>query len=262
MNRRNFVTTTGLAGVAPALASVPGYKSADAEYYELRHYHYATRVSAHRQRVTDYLQNAAIPAWNRHGINNVGVFNVVFGPNSPSLYVLLPHPNLESVATLRSRLSSDEQFQQAGASFLNAGLSNPAFIRIESSLMKAFDGMPALAVPPGAASNAPRIFELRIYESHSEPKAIRKVEMFNKGEIDIFLKTGLTPVFFGESIIGAQLPNLTYMLTFKDMNDRSESWNRFRVHPDWKTMSADPYYADTVSNITSIILSPAAFSQV
>ena len=105
-------------------------------------------------------------------------------------------------------------------------------------------------------------FELRIYQSHSEPKAIRKVEMFNKGEIDIFLETGLTPVFFGEAVIGSQLPNLTYMLTFSNMQDRETSWEAFRNHPDWHTMSADPYYADTVSNITSIILRPESFSQV
>jgi len=262
MNRRNFVATAGLAGVAPAASLAGSSKADNHQYFELRHYHYPTRLAAHRERVTDYLRDAAIPAWNRLGIEHVGVFTVVYGPNAPSLYVLLPHPNLESVATLRSRMAADETYQQAGASFLNAELSDPAFLRIESSLMKAFDGMPSLAVPPGAANNDPRIFELRIYESHSEPKAIRKVEMFDKGEIDIFLKTGLTPVFFGEAMIGSLLPNLTYMLTFKDLNDRDASWRKFIDHPDWKAMSSDPYYADTVSNITSIILRPSPISQV
>lgn len=264
MNRRNFVTTAGMAGVAPVLAtaSTSQAPSANAQYFELRHYSYATRSSAHRQKVSDYLKDAAIPAWNRHGIEDVGVFSVVYGPNAPSLYVLLPHPNLDSVASLRARLAADEAFQKAGASFLDAELMNPAFVRVESSLMKAFEGMPRIAVPSGAATNEARIFELRIYESHSEPSAIRKVEMFNKGEIDIFHKTGLTPVFFGESIIGSLLPNLTYMLTFKDLNDRDESWGKFIQHPDWKKMSSDPYYADTVSNITSIILRPMPFSQI
>ena len=262
MNRRNFVATAGLTGIAPVAAVASANKAANQQYYELRHYQYATRSAAHRNRLNTYLKDVAIPAWNRHGLTNVGVFNVMYGPNAPSLYVLLSHPDMASVGTLRARLADDATYQQDGAAFLEASLDNPGYVRVESSLMRAFSGMPELAVPAGAAAGEARIFELRIYESHSERAAIRKVEMFNKGEIDIFLATGLTPVFFGEAIVGTLLPNLTYMLTFKDMNDRDESWSKFRVHPDWKTMSSDPYYKDTVSNITSMILSPAPYSQV
>ena len=92
---------------------------------------------------------------------------------------------------------------------------------------------------------------------------LRKVEMFNEGgEIAIFKKTGLTPVLFGETIIGPNLPNLNYMLAFKDMADRDQKWQVFRDDPDWKKLSGDPTYRDTVSNITDIILRPAAYSQI
>ena len=160
MNRRHFVTTAGLAGVAPALTTSAGKISQkdSHQYFELRHYHLATRHSSHKQRLADYLKDAAIPAWNRHGIKHIGVFSVIFGPNSPSLYVLLPHPNLESVSTLRSRLQSDDAYQKAGAPFLHSELVDPAFLLMESSLMKGFDGMPHIAVPPGAATNQARIF--------------------------------------------------------------------------------------------------------
>ncbi len=259
MKRRDFVAAAGLAPAA-SLSAWGGERKP--QYFELRHYKVATRSGAHRNRVADFLGQAAIPAWNRHGIEHVGAFNVVYGPNAPSIYVLLPHPTLESVATLRDRLAQDEQYQRDGEAFLAASLDNPAFARVESSLMKAFSGMPAVAVPERAANNDPRIFELRIYESHSDHAAMRKIEMFNKGEIDIFHDTGLTPVFFGESIVGPLLPNLTYLLIFDDFEDREASWAAFRDHPDWKTMSSDPYYADTVSNITSIILRPLPFSQL
>ena len=57
-----------------------------------------------------------------------------------------------------------------------------------------------------------RILELRIYESHSTKAGQKKIEMFNEGgEIAIFRKTGLRPVFFGETLIGPLMPNLTYM---------------------------------------------------
>jgi len=87
--------------------------------------------------------------------------------------------------------------------------------------------------------------------------------MFNEGgEIAIFKKTGLQPVFFGETLIGPKLPNLTYMLVFDDMVTRDEKWDTFRRDPEWKKLSANPTYKDTVSNITDIILQPARYSQI
>jgi len=41
-------------------------------------------------------------------------------------------------------------------------------------------------------------------------------------------RTGLNPVLFGETIIGQNQPNLTYMLAFKDMADRDQRWQVFR----------------------------------
>ena len=108
-----------------------------------------------------------------------------------------------------------------------------------------------------------RIFELRVYESHNAIKAKKKIEMFNAGgEIAIFLRTGLTPVFFGETLIGATIPNLTYMLVFDDMADHDRDWQAFRVDPAWDKLKKDPQYKDTVSNITRTFLRPVPGSQI
>ncbi len=259
MNRRDFVAAAGLA----PLAAVPGFASTPVvgnQYFELRHYQ--PLVGSGRQRLENFLKDVAIPAWNRHGIPAVGVFSVVHGLNAPSLYVLLAHDSLESAATLTARLAKDEVYQQAGADFLSPPLESPGFVRFESSISRAFDSIPKLEVPAEAAGNQPRIFELRIYESHSESAARRKVEMFDAGEIPIFRATGLNPVWFGETIAGGLMPNLTYMISFKDMAARDAAWAAFLAHPDWKTLSADPYYKETVSNISSYILRPTAYSQI
>ena len=108
-----------------------------------------------------------------------------------------------------------------------------------------------------------RIFELRVYESHSLKAAKKKIAMFNEGdEIAIFRKTGLQPVFFGETLFGPAMPNLTYMLVFDSMETRNKHWDQFRTDPDWLTLREVPIYKDTVSNITDIILQPTSFSQV
>src|SRR5207247_11366302 len=73
-----------------------------------------------------------------------------------------------------------------------------------------------------------RLLNLRIYESHNERANQKKIEMFSTGELAIFRRVGLTPVFFAESIIGAARPNLTYMLVFPDDAGRNAAWGRFR----------------------------------
>ena len=84
---------------------------------------------------------------------------------------------------------------------------------MESSLLVAFKGMPHVETP---IKSPDRIFQLRIYESPSEMTGQKKIEMFNDaGEIAIFRRVGLHPVFFGETVVGSKMPNLTYMLSFE-----------------------------------------------
>jgi hypothetical protein len=141
-------------------------------------------------------------------------------------------------------------------------MSDPAFVRAESSLLRTFEAMPAVEPSAGAGTGGRRIFEMRTYESHSDRAALNKLKMFNAGEIPIFRRTGLTPVFFGETVIGAKMPSLTYMLTFPDMTARDAAWSSFGKDPDWKALSNDPQYRDNVSAITDIILQPASYSQI
>ena len=252
------MAAAGIAGLAPLkTASALAGTADDRQYLELRHYQPLT--GPNRSRLEDFLRDAALPAWNRLGITPVGVFSVAYGPNAPSLYVLLPHPTLDAVLSARDHLVADEAYQRDGATFLSATLADPAFVRMESRLLRAFSGMPRIEAP----AREPRIFELRIYESHSESAARRKIEMFNEGgEIEIFRKTGLTPVFFGETIIGPLMPNLTYMITFENMEARDRQWDVFVNDPAWKTISSNPYYSGTVSNITDFILRPTGYSQI
>ena len=55
------------------------------------------------------------------------------------------------------------------------------------------------------------------------------------GEVDIFRKVGLTPVFFARTFVGPRMPSLMYMLVHENMAGREKSWDGFRTSPDWKT---------------------------
>ena len=227
------------------------------EYYELRVYTLSS--TEQRGQVETYWQNAAIPTLNKMGIKKVGVFRETEPGENPKLYVLIPYKTLQQFEQVQSKFLKDPGLQQAGKPYLDAPHKEPAYLRYESSLMKAFSHLPQLEIP----SKKERMFELRIYESHSEKFARQKIKMFNEGgELEIFRKTGLQPVFFGETLVGTQMPNLTYMITAPTMEAHKQNWKNFGEHPEWKKLSSLPEYADTVTKITSIFLEPTSFSQI
>ena len=89
--------------------------------------------------------------------------------------------------------------------------------------------------------------------------------MFEQGgEIAIFRRVGLNPVFFGRNVLGTGLPSLTYMVVFADAAAREKAWAAFGADPDWLKLRATAGYAnaEVLTNITSQLLRPAAFSQI
>ena len=267
MKRRNFVKTSlitgSMAGLIPqislAASDMEAKKKRSSEFYELRVY--TLKNEGQQRLIEDYFQNAAIPALNRLGSSPVGVFTEQSPEGQSKVYAVIPYKSIEDFLKVTDKLANDTTYQQAGAAYLNAPATAPAYDRIESSLLKAFDYMPAIEVP----EKKQRLFELRRYESPSESAGKKKIEMFSQGgEIDIFRRTGLTPVFFGETVIGGLRPNLTYMITFDDMAEHDRNWKTFGSDPAWKKISSMPEYADAkiISRITRTFLVPAAFSQI
>ena len=227
------------------------------EYYELRTYFFTS--DSQLKALEHYFENAAIPAYNRMGIATVGVFNEMEESDRLKLYVLIPYKSLQQYDSVQRHFLQEAAHQKASTKHLDAPFAAPAFDRVESSLMRAFTHLPIMEIP----EKKERIFELRIYESHSEKFAQQKIKMFNEGgEIEIFRKVGLQPVFFGETIIGKHIPNLTYLVTAPDIETHRENWKKFGGHPDWKSLSSLPEYKDTVSKIHSIFLVPTDFSQI
>lgn len=267
MDRRNFLSAAGaaaavgLASTVMAQGQAPKGEGKGNQFLELRKY--LTVTTPNKALLEKYLSDAAIPAWNRAGITSVGVFTVTDAKLPPAIYVLMPHPNLESLITTPAAILQDAEYTFNAEEFMKAPMKDPAFVRLESTLMRAFDGLPQVAVPPQKVENKKRIFELRIYESSSPTYAKKKIEMFNEGgEIGIFKKCGCNPVFYGETLVGPIMPNLHYMLCFDDLAAKDAGWKAFRDNPDWKKLSADPKYADTVSHITDIMLAPTEYSQL
>ncbi len=231
------------------------------ECYELTRY--ALRHGPQQARLDRFLRAAALPAWRRYGLHPVGVFESVLGEAVPTVYTLLRHTSLESVLAVRNWLAADGEYQAAAAFFHATPAEDPSFSRMESALLAAFSGMPELELPP-MDPGQPRLFELRRYESHSEAALKAKVAMFEKAEIAIFRRVGLTPVFFGECLVGPHQPNLTYLLVFRDAAEREARWAAFRQDPEWQQLVSTPGLTnpEIVCNLTSVLLRPAACSEI
>ena len=270
MRRRNFLSSSfaasalSLAGASQTPAQSPSSSTLAApEYYDLRRYQLS---SGGGPKVTDnYFSHALIPALNRIGIGPVGVFNIYFGPEAPAYYLLMPSSKLETLVTADLQVAKDAVFAEFAAPFWDAPAASPPFVRIESSLLRAFEGYPKVTPPASAATKGKRIYQLRQYESPTNMDHVRKVQMFHQGEFDIFAKAGATGVFYADTLVGPRLPNLTYMLSFPDIAALEASWEKFSADPDWKKLSADPRFnldPPTVSNVTSLILHPLPYSQV
>ncbi len=232
------------------------------QYYELRKY--LLRRDSQVEVTEKYLSGALIPALNRMGIGPVGAFMVDIGPETPTLYLLLPSTELETLVGAGLRLREDATFLSAAEGFWDAPQTTPAFERVESTLLIAFAGWPQLTVPPVTATKGKRVFQLRSYESASDRDHVRKVEMFHAGEFESFQRAGFWRVFFGDALIGERLPQLTYMLSFPDLGQMNAMWDAFRADAGWKKLQADPRfnYEQLVVKITNLVLNPTAYSQV
>jgi NIPSNAP len=267
VERRTFLTSMLSAAIAGGAAKARGEqgvaKGAAPEFYLWRQY--MLRNGTQPRRLAEYLEQALVPALNRLGHKPIGVFDVLAGVPAPTLFTLTPFATLDSIGTVEAGLQQDAQFAKTAAPYMDAVAADPVYVRMETSLLAAFPNVPRVEVPAATATKGPRMFELRTYESHNERGHRMKVKMFAEmGEVDIFRRVGLAPVFFASTLAGPRMPNLIYMLAHENMAAREKSWDAFRNDAEWKKLRSTPGYADAeiVSNITTVLLRPASYSQI
>ncbi len=230
------------------------------QYFEIKIYHIN---KSQEGRVDTYLENVYLPALHRANIPIVGVFKPVENDTAfgKIIYVFIPFNTIDQFIQLPELLAQDKVFAEKGRSFVDADFTDPPYKRYESILLKAFINMPQFIAPKFTTSPSERIYELRSYESATEAKGVKKIDMFNLGgEIDLFKRLNFNAVFYGEVLVGSHKPNLMYMTTFENMVSHDEHWKSFTSHPDWLKLKEMPEYMNTVSRNSTFLLHPAAYS--
>ena len=226
------------------------------EIYELRVYELQFSKSA--DVLHNYFEKALIPALNRQGIQHIGAFEELGDAMPKKLYLLISYSDFHAYEVTMDNLDKDSQFSKDAASYWTTSQEEFPYSRVESSFIRSTVGFPNLVTP----ADSPGVFELRIYEGYNEDALRRKVKMFNDSEFAIFEDVGLDLVFFGANISGHQMPCLTYIVAFKDLEERDKVWAKFGPHPEWQRIVNLEEYANTVSSISRVFLKPLSYSQL
>lgn len=230
------------------------------DFYELRIYHIEN--ANQESQIDAYLEKALLPALHRNGIPKVGVFKPIASQADAGkkVYLFIPYPSMKAYAEMETKLAKDQIYQMAGAAYINSPFENPPYKRIETSFLQAFTGHPRFTESKVTGPKKDRVYELRSYESPTEKLYKQKVKMFNEGEMDIFTKLGFNPVFYGEVIAGANMPNLMYMTTFSNIESRDAHWKAFSSDPDWDRMKVMPEYQNIMNKNDQRLLYPTDYS--
>ena len=253
---------TGLAVLCVLVASA-ACQAGDRDIYQIRIYNLDDAEQG--RRMENFLKDAYLPALHRAGISHVGVFEPVEDAEMAGklIYVFIPFESIDQFEQLERVLSRDKEFLEDGSDYIDAAYDDAPYIRIESTLLRAFKSMPDYGIPAHPTPAAERIYELRSYQGATEKLYEKKVEMFTDGgESEIFMDLGFQPIFFGEVISGSIMPNLMYLTTFENEASQEEHWNAFRTSPDWRSLKADEQYRNTVSKSEKFYLHPTDYSDL
>ena len=112
LNRRDLLKASGLATVGSAGVVLAAQRSGSGrrqreprDIYELRRY--TLEAGPKVKIMKDFLRDAAIPAMNRIGIKQVGVFEFLEG-DDPTIFVLAVHNSIWGFTSANSKILEDE----------------------------------------------------------------------------------------------------------------------------------------------------------
>lgn len=230
MERRFFLQSLAGAGMmSQAGAQEPGRKT---RLYRMDYFYY--RQGDQGARINQFF-SSQIPLFTKH-IRTLGVFAGVFTPRLQTTLVLSGFSSYEEMTAAGRAIEGDSGYQKAHQEFERG--AEPPFDTSERQLLAATDFSPEI-VPLAEKPKSPRYFELRIYHSPTERQLRLVHERFAGPEIKIFHRSGVHPLFYADTIIGRELPNITYLIPFATLADREKAWDAFGADPEWVKARAD-----------------------
>ena len=226
MKRRAFFGTT-LGGIG-MMAATPNSDDKRTGIYVLENYF--LQQGAQVARMHDFFSNVALPGLARVHQGPKIILEALVAPHMPQMAAIVGYQSLEQMWGVHRKLGEDKEMAASLEKWESA--PEPAFDQASRTLLEATDYSPeiaALAEPP----KTPRIFELRVYHSPTWRQLKALHERFAGPEIRIFHRVGIHPILYTSTLIGANLPSLTYLIPFENLAAREKAWDAFGSDPEW-----------------------------
>jgi NIPSNAP protein len=253
MDRRAFVSALGGAGLLAA-PDTPR----KTRLYRLTYFY--MRMGDQPARLNQFFASQ-LPLIRKTHPGPLGVFNVFLGSHLPAMVTLAGFAGFAEMDATLAKWHSDPGFQKALAE-LESG-PEPPNDRVDVTLLEATDYSPEIQLLREKPKTS-RIFELRVYHSPTLRQNRLLHERFAGPEIRIFHRVGVHPVLYTTTLIGPNMPNLTYLTPFATLAEREKAWDAFGADPEWvKVRKESVDRGGQITNQISItLLRPTDYSPI
>jgi hypothetical protein len=182
-------------------------------------------------RMHDYFSKVALPAFQRvHPNGPVIYLESLVAPHIPQMIAIYGFQSMEELWSVHTRLNQDAEMQKTFDQWETG--AEPPYEQISGTLLQAADYSPEIA-GLSETPKSPRIFELRVYHSPTWRQLKALHQRFAGPEIQIFHRVGVRPLFYSSTLIGQNMPNLTYLIPFDNLAAREKAWDAFGADPEW-----------------------------
>jgi hypothetical protein len=228
LNRRRFAgALAGLAATSSAANSMtPAEPNQHTKFYMMETFQ--LRQGTQLGRLGDWLSQSYLPRLSKVHSGPQIVLESVIAPHNPQLVLIVGYSSFEQLGVIRAKMDADSEVSAAFAKVEKE--PEPLFDNQINTLLEATPYSPEVVVEKHPK---PRLFELRTYHSPtwSQHRAVH--ERFAGPEIKVFHKCGIFPILYTSTVIGSNMPNLTYLIPFESLAAREKAWDAFAVDPDW-----------------------------
>lgn len=226
MHRRSFLGALG-AGASVSAFAQPADETKRTQYYSVDNY--LLKAGSQATRIHDFFK-AAIPSIRKVHHGPMLVMDAVIAPHVPQVAVITGFSSLDEMAQTRARVSADPDYMKALSGWEDA--PEQPFETQNSTLLQAAPYSPEMT-PDREPRKKTRVFELRTYHSPTTKQLRALHERFAGPEIQIFHRSGIFPLLYSSTFVGANMPNLTYLIPFDSLDAREKAWNIFGADPEW-----------------------------